>query len=453
MSVNKLFDISRRSLLTYQRALAVTSNNVANANNPDYSRQRSLFSTVGPDYRANIAIGSGVQLDEVERIRDQIIDRQSWEYRQNYGSAQKQSSILANIESLFSEPSDQGISTLLTKFFNSWDDLSVDPTSSALRSNVVYAAENLSVKLQNVYQGMSTLKTDLKKDSEVMVEDLNNYITELRHVNKQIYEASVVNNGANDLLDKRDEILNRMSEIANIQVSIDDFGVANVSIGGVFAVDRIHSVSFKIFEDADGKLALKTEDGNAKVALQSGELHGNFRSANEFIPKAKEQFDDLFNSIVYNVNKIHSSGYTITDPPIDGVDFFEGYSNGVLKINQDILDDPQMIAVSKDGTDGNNELALQLAKLQDDNLLNGTTFSDNYANIIGSLASEKQYQDQNTETFGLVLNQLEQQISSVSGVSIDEEMIDVLKYQRSYDASAKLISIADEMMKTVLQMI
>jgi flagellar hook-associated protein 1 FlgK len=453
MSVNKLFDISRRSLLTYQKALSITSNNVANANNPDYSRQRSLFSSVSPDYRTNISIGSGVQLTDVERIRDQIIDRQSWEYRQNFNSAQKQSSILANIESLFSEPSEQGMSVLLDKFFNSWDDLSVDPTSSALRSNVVYAAENLSVKLQNVYEGMTTLKQDLKKDSQVMVEDLNNYITELRHINKQIYEATVVNKGANDLLDKRDELLNKMSEIANIQVNIDEYGVANVSIGGVFAVDRIHSVNFEITEESNGKLALKTDDGNAKVALRSGELYGNFRSANEFIPEAKKQFDDLFNSIVFHVNQIHSQGYTTTDPPVDGVDFFEGYSNGVLKINQDIIDDPQMIAVSKDGTNGNNELALEMAKLQHDKLLNGATFADNYANIVGSLASEKQYQDQNTETFGLVLNQLEQQISSVSGVSIDEEMIDVLKYQRSYDASAKLISIADEMMKTVLQMI
>jgi len=453
MGITKLFDISRRSLLTYQKALSITSNNVANANNPDYSRQRSLFSNVGPDYRTNIAIGSGVQLTDVERIRDQILDRQSWEYRQNYNSAQKQSSILANIESLFSEPSEQGMSALLDQFFNSWDDLSVDPTSSALRSNVVYAAENLSVKLQNVYEGMTTLRRDLKKDSQVLVGDLNNYITELKHINKQIYEATVVNKGANDLLDKRDELLNKMSDIANIQVNIDEYGVANVSIGGVFAVDRVHSITFDIFEESNGKLALKTEDGNSKVALQSGELYGNFRSVNEFIPEAKEQFDDLFNSIVFHVNQSHSQGYSTTDPPVTGIDFFEGYSNGVLKINKDIIDDPQLIAVSKDGTNGNNELALELAKLQHNNLLNGSTFAENYANIVGSLASEKQFQDQNTETFGLVLNQLEQQISSVSGVSIDEEMIDVLKYQRSYDASAKLISIADEMMKTVLQMI
>jgi flagellar hook-associated protein 1 FlgK len=412
-----------------------------------------VFSTVLPDFNGKIAIGSGVQLEDVQRIRNQIIDKQVWDYKQSYASANKQASTLAYIESLFSEPGEHGISTLMNNFFNAWDDLSVDPTSSPLRTNLVYTAQNLSVKVQNVYDGLSEIKSDLKKDSQSLVDDLNTYISELRYVNKQIYEARVVNNSANDLFDKRDELLGKMSNIANLNVFIDEWGVANVSIGGIFAVDRLSEVKFKITEGNEGKIYVETEDGNSRMALRSGELFANSRVVNELIPEYQNSIDEIFNSLVYNVNKVHNSGFTITDPPVDSIDFFEGYSDGILKINTDIINDPNKIAISADGTSGNNEIALQISKLQDEQLLNGISFADNYSNLISSIATEKQYQDESAETFELVLNNLEQQVSSISGVSVDEEMVDILKYQRSYDASAKLISIADEMIKTILQMV
>jgi len=439
--------------MAYQKALSVTSNNVANANNPDYSRQRTNFSSVAPDTRGKISIGAGVKIADIQRIRYGIIDKQIREYSENHSSAQKQSDILSSIENLFSEPTDQGLSNMINQFFNSWNNLSVDPTSIALRNSVINSTQQLTGKLQNIYEGMNSERDNLIKDAENLVGQINNYTKDLKEVNRQIYEASVVNNDANDLLDKRDKILKKLSEIVNTQVNIDKNGVANVSIGGVFAVDRLHQTNFQLSTDLGGKFSILTEDGNARVTIRKGELYGDYHIANTLIPDYKKQLDTFAYALKDNVNAEHKKGYSLADPTTNGEDFFTSYSDGVLKVNSDILKDPRKIAVSSDGTNGNNDIALSIAKLQDAKIMDGNTVQDGYQNLVTQVGAEKQFQDQNSNTFKLVLNNLEQQQSSVSGVSVDQEMTDILKYQRSYDASAKLITVADKMLQTILQMV
>ncbi len=453
MGISRIFDTSRRSLLTYQRALSVTSNNIANANNADYSRQRTQFSAVAPDSRGKLAIGAGVQIADIQRIRNGILDKQIREYNENQSSAKKQSSILSSVENLFSEPTDQGLSNMINKFFNSWNNLSVDPTSIALRNSVINSTKQMTEKLQNVYEGMNGQRDDLQKDAANLIKQINNYTKDLKQVNRQIYEASVVNNDVNDLLDKRDATLQKISKIVNTQVNIDEYGVANVSIGGVFAVDRLHQIDFKVVTDQGGKFSVQTSDGNAQIAIRKGELFADYNTVNTLIPSYKSQLDTLAFAIKDNVNIEHKKGYSLADLSTNGAEFFTSYSDGVLKINSDILKDPKKIAVSSDGTDGNNDIALSIAKLQDAKIMGGNTVQDGYQNLVTQVASEKQFQSQNNDTFSLVLNNLEQQQSSVSGVSIDEEMTDILKYQRSYDASAKLITVADQMLQTILRMV
>ena len=453
MSLSRIFDTSRRSLLVYQKALSVTSNNVANANNPDYSRQRTSFSSVAPDSRTRLSIGAGVEISDIQRIRNGILDKQIREYSENQSSAQKQSDILSSIENLFSEPTDQGLSNMINQFFNSWNNLSVDPTSVALRNSVVNSTQQLTGKLQNIYEGMNSERDDLTKDAANLVSQINNDTKDLKEVNRQIYAASVVNNDVNDLLDKRDKILKDLSGMVNTQVNIDENGVANVSIGGVFAVDRLHQTNFQLVSDKGGKFSVLTEDGNARVTIRKGELYADYNSVNNLIPDYKNQLDTFAFALKDNVNAAHKKGYSLADPTTNGEDFFSSYSDGVLKVNSDILKDSRKIAVSSDGTDGNNEIALSIAKLQNAKIMDGNTVQDGYQNLVTDVAGEKQSQDQNSNTFGLVLNNLEQQQSSVSGVSVDEEMTDILKYQRSYDASAKLITVADQMLQTILQMV
>ncbi|NLT50044.1 MAG: flagellar hook-associated protein FlgK [Ignavibacteria bacterium] len=452
MAISGLFEISRRSLSTYQKALEVTSNNIANANNPYFSRQRVVLGALPPDSRVGISVGLGVKIEDIQRVRDQINDAQTIKYNQAFSSADKQSQILSHIESLFSEPTELGLSGLINDFFNAWEELAVNPASTPLRTNVIQSAEQMSSKIKTLYEGLDLVRNDQKLDAQSMVDDINSYLEEIQELNKQIYDANIKGNGGFDLLDKRNEALQNLSKLVNVNVSYDDKNMASVSVGGVFAVDRMYATKFQSSVE-NGKLTILSEDGNAKVKVNGGELFAITNSYNKLIPDYLSKLDLVSQQIFDNVNSIHSTGYSNTNPQATGINFFSNYSNGVLEINSEILNDPNRIAVSSDGTSGNGDLALRLAELKSTKMLNGLTISENYSDFVSSVANEKVMNDQKASANELVLQQLEQQQSEYSGVSIDEEMMDIIKFQRSYDASAKLISIADDLLQTLLNMV
>ncbi|MCB0731081.1 MAG: flagellar hook-associated protein FlgK [Ignavibacteriae bacterium] len=452
MAINSIFSIARSSLFAHQQALAVTSTNLANANNPNYSRQVAYFSTTPPDYRARFTFGSGVAVEDVMRIRNSVTDNQIRMNNQEFYDASKRASVLSQIESLFLEPSEFGLSNLLTKFFNSWDEVALDPQSLALRTDVVQSAELLSEKIKSIYSGISQTKIDMYSEAKEMTANINTIIKQIHAVNKQIYEASVVNNDANDLLDKRDALLEELSQYVNINVSFDENNVANVSIGGVFAVDGLHHKEFKIVKDGD-QLELFTTEDDVSATLSGGVLNGLLDTYNVELPKQLDTLDTLANTLMESVNAIHLKGYSLTDPPQTGFEFFTKYENGVLEINKDLVEDPFNLAISEDGTTGNNNIALELAKLKGETVIDGKTISEYYSDFITDVANEINLQSNNAESYSLVLSQLQQAKLEHSGVSTDEEMMNVMKYQRSYDAAAKLISVADDLLETLLTLV
>ncbi|KAB2847096.1 MAG: flagellar hook-associated protein FlgK [Melioribacteraceae bacterium] len=450
MSINKLFDISRRSLLTYQAALNATSNNISNASNPEYSRQRVILGAERPEYTANLSFGSGVKIEDIRRVRDSIIDSQIWSFNSKSSFAGKQASTLSKLEALLSEPSELGLSNLTAQFFNSWDKLAVDPSSTALRNNVLNTAQNLSGKMENIYEGYTQVKKDLKLETSQTVESINSYLQQIHTLNKEIYAVKAGGNTPNDLLDKRGAIVNELSKLANLNVTYNQDETISISIGGVYAVDRLYGQKFKVEENANGKLNIVTEDGASKMALNMGELSANLNMYNKVIPEYQQKINEIGQAIFNSVNSIHATGQTNTTPPQTNVSFFSNFANGVLEINQNILDDPNLIAASSNGDDGNNETALKIAALQEALLISGDTISNSYSNFVNKIANDLQTHNQNAESYQLVLNQLDMQVSEASGVSVDEEMVNVLKFQRSYDAAAKLIKVADEMFQTLL---
>lgn len=452
MAINSLFDMTARSLSVYQKALAVTSNNIANANDPNYIRQRVVLGPEKPDYYSSLTIGKGVKIEYIQRLKNQALDNQIVRYNSLQSQAQKQSNIISQTESLLSEPSDLGLSGLLTGFLNSFEELSVNPVSVPLRTSVIKSAQKLSVKAKSIYEGIETQKLDLGKEAVDAVSKINNYLTQINTLNKQIYEASIVGNQANDLLDTRDKAIEELSKLTDVNVITDEFNVANISISGVYAVGRLSKIELKAVQE-NGKLVIKTADNATNITIQSGELAAMQDSYNNKLRSYQTQLDTVLRNIYEQVNNLHTQGYTITNPPQTNVQFFSNYENGYLQINSEILNDVNKIAISSNGTDGNNEIAKQIAALKTTKLSDGLSISDKYSNLVSSIAYEKVLQDQNAESFDLVVSQLQEQKSNYSGVSLDEEMTDVLKFQRSYEASAKLISIADEMLKTILNMV
>jgi flagellar hook-associated protein 1 len=452
MGLGRIFDIARSSMSAYQQALDVTSHNVANSSNENYSRERVDLSARAGQQQGGLIWGTGVQVDQISRARNQLTDTQIRNNNSKYSDNYQRSTILSQVESLFTEPSDLGISSLIDTFFNSWNELAVTPNSSTLRAGVVRAAQNLSSQVQSVYEGLDEIKSNLLSDAKSKTNDLNRLLKQVQDLNTQIASASVTGGENNDLLDQRDHVIDELSSLVNINVNYDSSNTAIISVGGVFAADQSTSVEFKIDSSGDG-LALYTSDGENKASIKGGELYAVTDSYSNYINKYQGSLDTVINTLVDSVNSVHSTGYTNSDNPETGINFFDSYKDGVLKINDDILTNNNNIAVSSDGTQGNGDIAVKIADLSQQQLLNGTTISDSYSNLVSGMGNDKLTADQLSDSSQLILQQLQDQKNSYSGVSVDEEMANVIKFQRSYEASAKLITVADDMLQTVLGLV
>ncbi len=452
MSISRVFDISRRSLAIYQRALDLTSHNISNASNPDYSRQRVELVSDVPEKVNGFMWGTGVKISQISRARDMLLDRQIINYNQKYSDQEKQSTILSQVEQVFAEPGELGLSGVLDKFFNSWHELSATPNSIPLRNSVINAAQNIATKVQGLNSDLDIVRSDMVNDFREQVSNINKLLKSIQSFNARIFEATSIGDDPNDLLDQRDKAIDDLSKIVNISVSHDTNNIANVSIGGVFAVDASYAVEFGFSVDQD-KLKLISALDQKTAKMTGGEINALAEIYNNTIPSYTNELNSIVNKLVESVNAIHQTGYTYTDPLRSNIKFFDGYENGILKINEDLVADPRLIAVSADGTAGNSEIAIKLGELADKKIIDGLSFSEKYASLISKIGNDKVTVDGLMDSNKLVLDQLQSQKASYSGVSVDEEMTNILIFQRAYQASAKVIQVADEMIETLINMV
>lgn len=464
MGIGRLFDISVRSMAAYQQALDITSNNISNASNPAYSRQRVLLASE----TAENGKGVGIKVQDVLRIKNDLLGVQIIKYQSTLSNADKRSTVLRQIETIIAEPSSNGLSNYITEFFNSWDQLSTDPNSIPLRLNIIQKAQGVGDRFKQILDGLNDVQITLQNSATQTVDKINNDLKELYGYNSKIYESVVRGINASELKDQRDELVAKLSEKVNLSVNINENGAAIVNIGGIQGADQYGYTQFEM-RVVDGKLKMVSKDDSQSTAVvNNGELFAITDLYSNKIPQYKSGFENLQNVFVSKVNGLHMSGNSLiqggaskTNIPFFGeLDSNGNVSNAILdgqiKINSSILTNPRNIAASElANNDGNGTIANKLARLFDNSFaeLNGQSFMDYYSSTLNALGMEKVSSDNSVESSGAILQQLKNENSSYSGVSLDEEMTNVLKYQRSYDAAAKMIKVADEMMKTILEMV
>jgi flagellar hook-associated protein 1 FlgK len=451
MSISRIFSISQRALATYQKALDVTSHNVANSSNPNYTRQKVILSNETPEMINGYVWGSGVKIDNIQRVRNNLIDAQVRSNNQSYSYNNQKQLLLGSVEDLFTEPSDLGIDNLMSDFLNSWSKLSVTPNSTTLRANVISAAQQLSSKVSSISEGLDTAKGDILTDLKTKVETVNTYVKQVQSLNQQIFSTEKIGGSASDLLDQRDKVLDQLSNLVNVTISYDSDNSANISIGGVFAADRQNAVKFSL--DANGDSLSLVSEGGAIVNLSGGEIGASAEVYSKSISEYQKNLDTVMTALVDSVNTEHQKGYTLGENPVTGLNFFEKYKSGSLVVSQNILDDNSLIAVSADKTTGNGDVATAIGNLADKKLINGYTLSETYAANVSAMGSDVQNSTQLADSTQLVLESLQKQKTSYSSVSVDEEMTNVIQFQRAYQASARLVTVADEMIKTLIDMV
>ena len=402
-----------------QVAIQTTSHNISNINTPGYSRQRvnqsasSPYSMPGKNSNFGAGqIGTGAQIDNVTRIRNSFYDYQYRSESHQYGSTSVKYEYFKNIEGIFNEPSDTAISSSLNSFFNSWSELSKDPQSSGVKSVVIENGKYLSNSINSAFKRLESLEEGLDKQSEYIMDEVNLMLSQLDKLEKNIKIIQGSGKSPNDFLDQRDQLLDNLSFKLNIN-------------------DKDVKATLKKAYDANGKVTL--DDLTKSGVKISGELEGTLSMKQE-INKYKDGLKQLSNTITSNVNKAA------------GQDIFKAKDGELISINPEMLQEPEKINVTAD-------IALKVYELKSEKVnINGKDMTINtfYNSMIQDLGQSSAAVIRDESNQSKLLENIDSSRSSVSGVSLDEEMISLVQLQHTYSANAKVMSTIDSLLDVVV---
>ena len=402
-----------------QVAIQTTSHNISNINTPGYSRQRvnqsasSPYSMPGKNSNFGAGqIGTGAQIDDVTRIRNSFYDYQYRSESHQYGNTSVKYEYFKNIEGIFNEPSDTAISSSLNSFFNSWSELSKDPQSSGVKSVVIENGKYLSNSINSAFKRLESLEEGLDKQSEYIMDEVNSMLSQLDKLEKNIKIIQGSGKSPNDFLDQRDQLLDNLSFKLNIN-------------------DKDVKATLKKAYDTNGNVTL--DDLTKSGVKISGELEGTLSMKKE-INKYKDGLKQLANTITSNVNKAA------------GQDIFKAKDGELISINPEMLQEPEKINVTAD-------IALKVYELKSEKVnINGKDMTINtfYNSMIQDLGQSSAAVIRDESNQSKLLENIDSSRSSVSGVSLDEEMISLVQLQHTYSANAKVMSTIDSLLDVVV---
>ncbi len=455
-SLFEILETARRALFSQSVRMDTAAHNIANVNTPGYSRQRVFLTPTRPIEFTYGVVGTGVKVQSIERVTSRFIQEELYRNTHQYHYWDVKSDNLDYIEGIFNEPTDYMLKDALSDFFNSWQELAANPEEMATRTNVVQKTKVLVNTFHHLTSELSSLREEMNKSIEESVNKINEIAGDIASLNKEIVSIEANGVSANDLRDKRDELVRQLSEIVNVSTVEEDNGSMRVFISGRSLVDRTHVAEVKVKNvvDSDGneRVSIYWANDLMEVDVRGGKLKGYIETRDELIPKYRSYLDDLASGIIERVNNYHQEGYDLNGSL--GVEFFTGTNAYDIDINESIYYNPELIAASMDGTPGDNENALRIAMLEEEGIFdNGmTTFHEYYNRMITSLGSESNYASDVKDSRDVILQNIENRRDALSGVSIDEETSNLIEYQHAYEAAAKLVTTADEMISTLLEM-
>ncbi len=452
MSLSSILDISKRSLMTHRNAINTVSRNIANINTDGYTRRKAQFEELRENHIRFSKLGSGVSSESLSRIRNKFVDNQlNLEY-QNNGKFEMDEKIFTQIEDVFGEPYESGLSNVISEFWNAWSDLANEPDKQYTRTIVRDKSISLTQTFNRVSKNLTNLQSEISSELNGKVNEVNQKLNQIKIINKQINV-----NPSNDLLDQRDIIVSELSKVLDIDARENDNGQLTLSSAGNILVSgdktNLLTTESKII-NGTVKVSIKTIDNNRTLNIQSGEMGSLLQINNTYIPDYINQLDNLAVNMAKQINTIHARGYNLSG--ITGINFFNSNPTGAgdLQLNENIKEDPSLIAASANLDEaGNGTIAQAIYDIQFRNNLEGNTISEYYNSLIGQVGSKVQESSFLNESQGMVVQSLKNQQDSVSGVSLDEELIQLTQYEQAYQAAAKIINTVDEMSRTVLNLI
>jgi len=493
-------ETAKRSLFAQQTALQTTAHNMANANTKGYSRQVvNLVSSIPMEapglQRSNTPgqLGTGVEFDYIKRIRESFLDDQFYNESKFFGEWTIKADTLEKLEAIINEPSDTGIRQVIEGFWNAWQELSKSPENLTARVLVKERALALTDALSHSAKQLNNLKADLTSSVAIKGARVDTLLGQIANLNNEIYKIEGFGNNANDLRDQRNLLVDEISQLINVTVEETQNGYT-VRMGSTELVNG---------NDKNVTVDSAFLEGNFNSELTSGEIYGMIYSRDTLVEGYIQDLNQLVNSlvngpmevtlpqgsvlpegtviggvtysdsfsnrtltspltvIVNGMNGLHQLGYAMDGST--GVPFFTltpGQEALSLRVNPDIVADvskivtSNRIALDKDGNEfvvkGNNDLALLIAGLRLVKVDGQGTVDEMFQSIVGGLGVQSQEASRQAQNLKVLVGQVEMNRQSVSGVSLDEEMANMIKYQHAYNAAARVLTTFDEMLDKII---
>ncbi len=445
-------EMGKRALISQQLALTTSGHNVANAATPGFSRQRVTLTQSNPLDTTVGNIGTGVFASDVYHVRDLFLTSQ---YRGDNGSLtrwQTSHKALSQIELFFNEPGDKGMSQLITDFFNSWENLATNPSA---RTTVIEKAQVLINAFHEHSSQLAELRESVDADFKARTGEINQFAVQIASLNRQIASAELGGDHANDLRDKRDLLIDQLSAHASVRTIERPNGTAAVMIGSMSLVDGVDYLQIEtknVQRDGTTATIAVWQNTNFEIDFAGGEFQALEQVRDKTIPDMQRNLDELAMTIMNQVNTVHAAGVGATGST--GVNFFDPFrtSAATMGLNAEVEHDPNLIAASLSGEPGDTRNAQAISELRYQRVMqSGTaTISEFYASMVGTLGIRTQEAETLKDNYSLLVTQLENARQSVQGVSVDEEVTNMIKFQRAYEAAARVITFVDSALETVI---
>ncbi len=491
---------AHRSIAANQAALNTINHNIANVNTQGYSRQRvdlAINSPFPPATRSNYLesgqLGQGVKILGISRTHDLFLDGQIRTQNSAKGMQDIIKDYMQQMEGIVAEPIGYGASSAMTDFFAAAQALSIRADDQTARTTFIQSAKNMLDIFRQEASQLMEIRTGVVGDASIpstvtsslaaiTTAEINTELKQLANVNSQIITVVGAGGQPNDLLDQRDLLLDSLSKKININVEYTGSEQVTVRLGNNILVrgkDVLNTLNIVpnttvTADDDPALIELSSNPGVSVNANITGGTLGGMLAVGGNAPGAVTirsfvgQLNTLFTELANQVNALQGGGYDYygnspsTTPPNDEIFTLAGGTGLEIfrySVNPDILADPKLIAAA-DGSgafagvgDGRNAMAM--ARLADVQIgaLGSSTMHQFFNDELSKLGVSSKSAKDSSEVLGNVIAQLEQRRESFQGVNMEEEMIDMLRFQRSFEASAKMMSTIDKVMDTIINRI
>lgn len=481
-----LLSIGKSGLFTAKKSMATTSHNIANANTEGFSRQEVRTKNGITINEGPYVMGTGVDIQTIKRNHDELVEKKLNNSLSQHKFNEERTVQLGHIEEIFNEVNSEGMNKVLNRFFNSFRELANRPEDETVRGLVRENAKIVVGDFHRIQKDIDQTRAGINKKITLIVDDINHLTKNISKLNREIAQNEVGGGEANDLRDQRDNALRQLAEYFPVQAYYDEqnrFVVNAEGLGTLVSgdVEQELIVGNRLSENASSdqkpnlEIFFKTRPADpVSSRFKNGELGALLKTRNEDLNAVEEQLDELAYGLAKATNAVHNRGFAnkpvpvdprtglampgLADGPVTGIDFFQvpitqKRAAEYLKLSDAIEADVNNIATGLEpNSPGDNRVAIAISRLQHEKVLGTgtTTFEEHYLKTVGNVGMQTAKAKIDTEQSGGILAQAKSIKERISGVSLDEESANMVKYQNAYEASAKVIKASDEMFKAVL---